>query len=884
MSLRASITLVFFVFFGEWVRAQDARLVFDRYIQRGDYTAALHVIDEGHWQNTGDSAYCLARYLTDVGARLIAIEIIEKALDYGQLSPQYRYDLLRIFLDATYEESLEEDYHKVLFRLDNLIAEHFEDDAGKQALKHASWSRYYARNMEHYLAAKHGMHAIRLMQKSELDTLDKEWVWALALNSFRNTSLYTDEDDEALTLTKNRGALSSDLAKTILRRQSTKSFFEARKLLVLGNVLQDIGHTAYKPYPLTQEVYVDYLDAHQTAVKCYKQILSITDSTIGRNNWITSYATALLALQASYREKYDLYREYVIDALARATPQGDTALILNRHEQNNAVKVLSWSTRLFGLVSRDSLSFYQQFNGKFNDLSNYYKLNQLRQFTILNKWLKDGYRTNTGQDYFPFVEYFKGTIFARDDLSASLSFYEFAGAKFTLIERIMNARFDEAAKLLLDEETSAIKRAEFRMLERQGKLPVDLLMPDHVLCKSEDCDQLRAFLSGAFNPTVHQIQKALGTKEAYIEFLEFRAELGFQSVMIVLHDTTFQVNFSFSSHFECFYETNEWQDDHLGSSYILEGVSRNLWWPIDSVLSQFKIEALNIKPSRSVSDVPFEALVDKEGSSIINEYKVRYSLDLGIENLLEQINRSNVQNFAAFQPNYSTSPLPYSYKLTNALGQRYGTLLSSTIGLSELKAALQAFKVIHIGAHGSTQKPISDLPFSGLSRHFADSTFIYLENEKVSLNELNDLESNADLVVLAACESGRGIVQYGEGKLDFTRVMMQAGVKAVIIGLWKLDDYATAKILSHFYENLEQDMYCSEALRQAKLQFLAEETDPEYQHPKYWAGIIYVGQDQKIDLSKASYAWVWWVLIAAGVVLMLLLVWVKRSSFNIFSW
>lgn len=190
-------------FFGEWVRAQDARLVFDRHIQRGDYTAALHVIDEGHWQNTGDSAYCLARYLTDVGARLIAIEIIEKALDYGQLSPQYRYDLLRIFLDATYEESLEEDYHKVLFRLDNLIAEHFEDDAGKQALKYASWSRYYARNMEHYLAAKHGMHAIRLMQKSELDTLDKEWVWALALNSFRNTSLYTDEDDEALTLTKN---------------------------------------------------------------------------------------------------------------------------------------------------------------------------------------------------------------------------------------------------------------------------------------------------------------------------------------------------------------------------------------------------------------------------------------------------------------------------------------------------------------------------------------------------------------------------------------------------------------------------------------------------------------------------------------------------------
>jgi hypothetical protein len=93
-----------------------------------------------------------------------------------------------------------------------------------------------------------------------------------------------------------------------------------------------------------------------------------------------------------------------------------------------------------------------------------------------------------------------------------------------------------------------------------------------------------------------------------------------------------------------------------------------------------------------------------------------------------------------------------------------------------------------------------------------------------------------DLVVLSACQTGRGELRRGEGLIGLCRAFMVAGAPRVVASLWDVPDDATRLLMEDFYLRLDGGADAVVALREA--QEAVRTTHPE---PAAWAGWVLWG-------------------------------------------
>lgn len=101
--------------------------------------------------------------------------------------------------------------------------------------------------------------------------------------------------------------------------------------------------------------------------------------------------------------------------------------------------------------------------------------------------------------------------------------------------------------------------------------------------------------------------------------------------------------------------------------------------------------------------------------------------------------------------------------------------------------------------------------------------------------------------MVASCRAGFSLFDYSDGKIGMIRSLYLSGSNAVITTPWRLDDQSSAQILTNFYKRIESGEKYSEALWNAKKDFLSEAKDPQLYNPIYWAALSYQGVDSKID-------------------------------------
>ena len=97
--------------------------------------------------------------------------------------------------------------------------------------------------------------------------------------------------------------------------------------------------------------------------------------------------------------------------------------------------------------------------------------------------------------------------------------------------------------------------------------------------------------------------------------------------------------------------------------------------------------------------------------------------------------------------------------------------------------------------------------------------------------------TNTQLAVLSACESGLGSINLydSEGVFGLQRAFKQAGVRYLILSLWKVADESTANFMVDFYNRLLTDIPIHQAFRDTQLAMKAK-----YKDPFYWAPFILV--------------------------------------------
>ena len=104
-----------------------------------------------------------------------------------------------------------------------------------------------------------------------------------------------------------------------------------------------------------------------------------------------------------------------------------------------------------------------------------------------------------------------------------------------------------------------------------------------------------------------------------------------------------------------------------------------------------------------------------------------------------------------------------------------------------------------------------------------------LTAKEISLLDLRD----ADLVVLSACETGKGEIT-GEGVFGLQRAFKQAGAQTIIMSLWPVNDAATQMLMTEFYRNwITNRQPKREAFRNAQ-----NTVRTQFEEPVYWAGFI----------------------------------------------
>ncbi|MEM7107055.1 MAG: CHAT domain-containing tetratricopeptide repeat protein [Bacteroidota bacterium] len=293
------------------------------------------------------------------------------------------------------------------------------------------------------------------------------------------------------------------------------------------------------------------------------------------------------------------------------------------------------------------------------------------------------------------------------------------------------------------------------------------------------------------------------------------------------------------------------------------------------------ISELVIVPNAELGFLPFELLLTEEVGVkeanyesypyLFHKYAVSYSYSSSF--LLNQVTDVSTNEFVGFAPVYESlinndeidiptrfrsqlRPLKWNtQELTSLNSLMNGNAFVDSLATERnFKDAARQASILHLSMHALID---DNNPMNSKLIFFQDEDSI--EDGFLHTFEIFNLNINAQMAVLSACQTGVGEFVDGDGVMSLAQGFAYAGVPSIVMSHWNVDDASTNQLMQQFYNGLSEQLPKSEALRQAKIDYL-NEANPNKKHPFFWGAFVSIGDNSPI-IEKEKYSWFYYIIV-----------------------
>jgi len=289
--------------------------------------------------------------------------------------------------------------------------------------------------------------------------------------------------------------------------------------------------------------------------------------------------------------------------------------------------------------------------------------------------------------------------------------------------------------------------------------------------------------------------------------------------------------------------------------------------PFEAELAE--AEMVYIVPHGLLHYLPFQALIDSEGTYLIEKVSLAYAPSINVLRHCREANQGNKDSLLAVaNPKTDWDPLPATEREAVAVSSMFEekqVVLGAAATEKFVKERAPLFDVLTFPTHGEMCE--DDPTKSNLRLTPSDG-----EDGQWTVAEVFETDLKANLVALSACETGlaggyAGKLPQADDFVGLTRAFMYAGVPSVVGSLWKVADDSAVALMTAFFANWKQKgMDKAEALRQAQLAMIngdlelgmvvrgpggvaqvdstkieAESDVSLGRHPYFWAPFVLIG-------------------------------------------
>ncbi len=294
---------------------------------------------------------------------------------------------------------------------------------------------------------------------------------------------------------------------------------------------------------------------------------------------------------------------------------------------------------------------------------------------------------------------------------------------------------------------------------------------------------------------------------------------------------------------------------------------------IQPLLPHITGKELIIIPHDVLHYLPFHTLLSPKGRYLIEDFPIYYLSSASLLQFTKEKRKAKGEKVLALgNPDLGDPSMNLRFAETEAreiakLYSQSTVLLKREATEEKSKALSPQHDIIHFASHAelSEEDPLSSAILLAKEGK---------EDGRLEVREIFEMNLNANLVVLSACETGLGKLSSGDELVGLTRAFIYAGTPSVMASLWKVEDSSTAALMASFYKNL-RTMTKVEALREAQLQLIRGEGSSDLLARRGVGGIGKLGEvPQTKSLSSESvtasvstshpYFWAPFILVGDG--------------------